>query len=199
MIMDHRLLAPGVALAVLALAMALPQGSALAKGMDVKTADLFPTDDSGLIDCNGNAPLECESEGFGTAAAVTDNRTRLFGGNQDPWTAWAVSWEGLHAYWYYGVYNDPSGEDPCGEHDSVYDVAMSVYDDAMRSDQDGSAFRNIEGNMNPGELDTVWICRSKDTPLNFFHHHDPPDDLIPIFSGVLEGGGRNNSSKKKNR
>ena len=40
MIMDEKLCATCVALAVFALAMALPQGSALAKGMDVKTADL---------------------------------------------------------------------------------------------------------------------------------------------------------------
>ncbi len=85
MIMDKKLCATCAALAVFALAMTLPQGSALAKGMDVKTSDLLPVLEE----------VPPESGGIGTASAVTDNRTKLFGGNQDPWTAWGLSVTGM--------------------------------------------------------------------------------------------------------
>jgi len=201
MIMERNLFAACAALAVFALAMVVPQGTALAKGMDVKTADLFPTDDIDVIDCSSFAPPDCESEGFGTAAAVTDNRTRLFGGNRDPWTAWAVSWEGLHRNWYYGVYNDPLGDLPCGGDTPESKDEMSVYSSSVHTMSDGSAFTNLAGRMNPENGDTVWICRRNDTPYEgaSFNPLDRDVVLIPILSGVLEGGGRNNSSKKKNR
>ena len=79
MIMEQKLCATCVALAVLALAMAMPQGSALARGgMEVRTADLC------LVE---GVP----ETGIGTVAAVTDNRSGV--------TAWAVSLEELSGYY----------------------------------------------------------------------------------------------------
>ncbi len=130
MIMEHRLLAPGVALAVLALVTAVPQGTALARGgMELRTADL--------------CPVEGVPETFiGTVAAVSDNRSGI--------TAWAVSLEELSGDTYYGVYSDATGNDECG--------GNPVYSTPMHTDSDGNAYRNSAG-PRPEVGYTVWICR----------------------------------------
>ncbi len=167
----------GAALAVLALAMALPQGSALAKGMDVKTADLC------LVD---NTPPEPEFglEAIGTVAPVTDNRS-LGGGTSTPWTAWAVSLEGMLTGGYYGVYNDVPPEEspePCGG-DPVYFILTPG----------GTGFRNSPSTVNPEVGDTVWICRQDDGgPFNL---DNPEFDLTAVLKGVLVKGGKQQNKR----
>ena len=116
MIMERKLISACAALAVLALAMAVPQGTALARdGMEVRTADL--------------CLVEGVSEtGIGTVAAVTDNRSGI--------TAWAVSLEELSGNTYYGVYNDATGNECEGD---------SVNWTTMKTDSDGNAYRNSAG------------------------------------------------------
>ena len=163
MIMDKKLCATCAALAVLALALAIPQGTALARGMDVKTADLC------LIPLN-EAADGSEEPGIGTVAAVTDNRTRLGGGNSTPWTAWAVSLEGLQSGTTYEVWNAKTG-------DCAGDFVYQMHPAGLN----GEAFQNSAG-PNPVVGDVIQICRDDDGFL--------PIVLIPILEGVLVKGGK---------
>ncbi len=161
MIMEQKLCATCVALAVLALVTAVPQGSALAGGMDVKTADLCNVVEDVTL-------FEFNSEAIGTVAAVTDKRNRLFGGNSDPWTAWAVSLEGMRSGTTYDVWKAESGLTNCnGVH--VYTMPPT--------DINGEAYQNIAG-PNPVVGDVIQICRYDDGVL------------IPILEGVLVKGGK---------
>ncbi len=184
--MDKKLCATCAALAVLALAMALPQGSALAKGLDIKTADLCRT---------GNGVFE-ERFAIGTAAPVTDNR-RLGGGTSNPWTAWAVSLEDM-LDGYYGVYNDPFEDPPtpCGGNTQDSKDLMSVYESPIPT-PGGTGFRNSASFVNPEVEDTVWICRRNDAGNvgEWFDPLNPGVDLIPILSGVLVKGGKQQNKR----
>ncbi len=171
MIMDKKLCAACAALAVFALAMTLPQGSALAKGMDVKTSDLLPV---------GTVPPE--SGGIGTASAVTDNRTRLIGGNRDPWTAWGLSVTGMEPTTPYVEMNHAVEAGDCSGH-----LIMTILTDGSGNFSTSLGVVADDG-RGIDVREVVDICRS-----------DGDRGLIAILSGVLEGGGRNNSSKKKNR
>ena len=165
MIMDKKLCAACVALAVFALVTAVPQGMALAGGMDVKTADLCNVVEDVTL-------FEFDSEAIGTVAAVTDKRNRLFGGNSDPWTAWAVSLEGMRSGTTYDVWKAESGLTNCnGVH--VYTMPPT--------DINGEAYQNIAG-TNPVVGDVIQICRDDDGLL--------PVVLIPILEGVLVKGGK---------
>ena len=174
MIMEQKLCAACAALAVLALAMAVPHGTALARGgMVVRTADLC------LVDYTLPEP-EFFSEGIGTVAAVTDSRTKLGGGDWEPGTAWAVSLEGmLPRPQVYSVYNTESGASDCeGENPGNY----LVY--TIPTDEKGEAFQNSSGTdwtNNPVVGDVIQICR-----------YDDNDGLIliPILEGVLVKGGK---------
>ncbi len=170
MIMEQKLCAACVALAVFALAMAVPQGTALAAGMIVRTADLCLVDDA--LD---NALPEYNLGGIGTVAAVTDSRTKLGGGDWEPGTAWAVSLEGMLASTVYYVYNTESGASDCeggvpGNY-LVYTIPTDIY---------GEAFQNSGGSdwtNNPVVGDVIQICRDV-------------GGLIPILEGVLVKGGK---------
>ena len=152
----------GAALAVLALAMAIPQGAALARGgMELRTADL-------CLVTNG---LDEWPEGIGTVAAVTDNRLGI--------TAWAVSLEELSGNTYYGVYSDATGNE-C-EGDSVYWATMKTY-------SDGNAYRNSAG-PRPEVGYTVWICRLYPA-AHFDPTKVTRADLTAILKGVLVKGGK---------
>ena len=170
MIMEQKLYATCVALAVIALVMAVPQGSALARGgMEVRTADLCLT---------GNEDGS-EVSGIGTVAAVTDNRSGV--------TAWAVSLEELEPNSYYGVYNDETGNDECR--------GNSVYSTTMDTDSEGNEYRNSAG-PRPEVGETVWICRL-DPAASFNPTSVKRADLIAILSGVLVKGGK--EKNKPNR
>ena len=173
MIMEQKLCATCVALAVLGLVMAVPQGTALARGgMEVRTADLC------LVDYT---PPEPEwPGGIGTVAAVTDNRYEV--------TAWAVSLEGMLDDWYYGVYNDVPPEEspePCGG-DPVYLILTTP---------DGTGFENLGSTGNPEVGDTVLICRQDNGgPFNL---DNPLFPLTAVLKGVLVKGGK--EKNKPNR
>ena len=166
MIMEQKLCATCVALAVLVFAMAVPQGTALARGargggMVVRTADLC------LVH---NALPEYVSGGIGTVAAVTDKRLKI--------TAWAVSLEGMQKYTTYGVYDTGSGGSNCeGDEEGTF----SVYE--INTDGNGEAYRNTEGvnRLDVPEVgDAIQICR----------YDDGVGGDIPILKGVLVKGGK---------
>ncbi len=166
MIMDKKLCATCVALAVLVFAMAAPQGTALARGargggMDVRTADLC------LVH---NALPEYVSGGIGTVAAVTDRRFGV--------TAWAVSLEGMQKDTTYGVYDTGSEDFNCeGDEEGTF----FVYE--IDTDRNGEAYRNTEGvNRNdvPEVGHVIQICR----------YDGFVDGDIPILKGVLVKGGK---------
>ena len=114
---------------------------------------------------------------------MTDNRTRI---SAEPWTAWAVSLEGmLEENGYYGVYNDSSGSPvPC--------EGAPVY---VMSTPSGIGFENNRSNVNPEVGNTVWICRMLEG--GSFPVGTQADDLIPILKGVLVKGGK--EKNKPNR
>ncbi len=151
----------GAALAVLALAMAIPQGAALARGgMELRTADL----------CLVSTELAESQYGIGTVAAVTDNRLNI--------TAWAVSLEGMQKYTTYGVYDTGTGGSNCkGDEEGTF----SVYE--INTDKNGEAYRNAES-VNKLDIpkvgDAIQICR---------YDHGVGGD-IPILKGVLVKGGK---------
>ncbi len=181
MIMEQKLWATCVALAVLVFAMAVPQGTALARGakgggMDVRTADLCLVDDA-----EATGLLEYGSGGIGTVAAVTDRRFGV--------TAWAVSLEGMLPWdketppLYYVYDTGKNTEVPNCEGDDSSDPPFFVY--TIPTDVNGEAFRNTEG-VNPTSTpdvgDVIQICRDDGGP--------PPIVLIPILKGVLVKGGK---------
>ena len=179
MIMDKKLCATCVALAVLVFAMAVPQGTALARGgMEVRTADL----------CLVGPVLE-GTDAVGTVAAVTDNRTRL----TERVTAWAVSLEGMlpwdketppPLYYVYDTGKEPGALDCEGGEGS--DLPFFVY--TIPTDENGEAFRNtfaVKPTNNPDVGDVIQICR-----------YDG-GGLIPILEGVLVKGGK--EKNKPNR
>ncbi len=143
MIMEQKLCATCVALAVFALAMAIPQASVLAKkGMTVRTTDLCPTVNAVIDD----DPDVDESNALGTAAVVTDNR---FTDGTGTFAAWAVSLDSLKKNQVYGVFNAGTGGGEC--------VGLIVY--PIMTDVFGNAFKN-EGSEVPVEVDdVVQICR----------------------------------------
>ncbi len=171
MIMDKKLCATCVALAVLGLVMAVPQGSALA-GMKIRTADLC------LIPLNAAAD-GLEDSGIGTVAAVTDTRSNV--------TAWAVSLEGmLHRVKpdpppVYYVYDTGTGGPNC--EGDISKGTFFVY--TMTTDENGEAYTNSSG-PNPKVGDVIQICRDD-------------DGLIPILSGVLVKGGKERNKPNRCR
>lgn len=180
MIMEQKLCATCVALAVFALAMAIPQGTALARGgMEVRTADLCLVDDA-----KATGLPEYDSEAIGTVAAVTDRRFGV--------TAWAVSLEGmLHSvpgtqpvYHVYDTGQNPEGPDCEGDEEGTFFV-YKIY-----TDENGEAFQNTES-VNPTSTpdvgDVIQICR----------YDDDIGGDIPILKGVLVKGGK--EKNKPNR
>ena len=182
MIMEQKLCVTCVALAVLVFAMAVPQGTALARsakggGMDVRTADLCLVDDAEDTDL-----LEYDSGGIGTVAAVTDRRFGV--------TAWAVSLEGMQETTY-EVYDTGSEDFNCEGGNSPV-PPFFVY--PIPTDVTGEAFINTEGdnpNSTPDVGDVIQICRCD---LNILGEclKDEFDEpiLIRILEGVLVKGGK---------
>lgn len=144
MIMEQKLISVCAALAVFALAMAIPQGSVLAKkGMTVRTTDLCPTVNADISD----DPDVDESNALGTAAVVTDNR---FTDGTGTFAAWAVSLDSLKKNMLYGVFNAGTGPGQCVAAGFVYPITTDVF---------GNAFKN-EGSEVAVEVDdVVQICR----------------------------------------
>ena len=174
MIMEQKLYAACVTLAVLAFAMAMPQGTALARGgMEVRTADLCLTGYQDSLEDSG---------GIGTVAAVTDNRSRL----TMRVTAWAVSLEGmLPNAWYY-VYD--TGQNPGGPNCEEGEFEGSFFVYPIPTNENGEAFQNtfsVIPTNNPDVGDVIQICR-----------YDG-GGLIPILEGVLVKGGK--EKNKPNR
>ena len=168
MIMEQKLCATCVALAVLVFAMAVPQGTALARGargggMDVRTADLCNV-------VNDASIIEYDLEAIGTVAAVTDKRLII--------TAWAVSLEGMQKYTTYMVYNAETRESNCedafvGSFKGEFVYTMPPTDD------NGEAYQNIAG-PTPEVGHIIQICRES--------YVDGP--IIRILEGVLVKGGK---------
>ena len=179
MIMEQKLCATCVALAVFTFVMAIPQGSVLARnarggGMDVRTADLC------LITEN-KAADGWEDSGIGTVAAVTDRRFKL--------TAWAVSLEKLSGNTNYGVYNDGPADGAGEPADCLGD---SVYRKPMTTDPEGYDFRNIDGpSPTPDVGDFVRVCRLDSGGwFNPLDNNNKELTLIAILEGVLVKGGK---------
>ena len=162
----------GAALAVFALVMAVPQGTALARGgMELRTADLCLVNDG--LD-------EYQTGGIGTVAAVTDNRSGI--------TAWAVSLEELEPVTAYAVYTDTEGVEGTGC------KGEPVYSFTLTTDSAGYRFEN-SGGPRPEVGQIVTICRMLDG--GSFSVSTEADDLIPILEGVLVKGGK--EKNKPNR
>ena len=136
--MEQKLFATCVALAVLGLVMAVPQGTALARGgMQICTADLCPT---GNRDTSTDPAID-ESNGLGTAAVVTDRRFDV--------TAWAMSLDSLKATQFYDVVNVGTGVSDC--------VGPTVY--SIQTDSDGNAFQNQSSSVPVDVGDVIQISR----------------------------------------